>query len=144
VLVEEIMHRGIQTTTGTATLEEAARALRVNDISSVLVVKESRPVGIVTERDIVAAVAEGVDVSAALVGEWMTRGVATVHPATAIPDAIDLFKKWGIRHLPVVEDEVVVGMISVRDVMSWAATQAEDSPDIWSDLMADAAVAWPH
>ena len=115
------------------TFADAARVLRQHRISSVVVVEEGRPVGIVTERDVVNAVAEGVDPAATPVADRMTRDLATIEPKTDIADAAALMAERRIRHLPVVHGGELAGIISIRDLLSWAVeevTGGHELPDL--------------
>ena len=113
--VAEIMRRDVVMVDGDDTLSEAAKLLRANRISSVLVRGEAGPAGIVTERDYVNLVAEGRDPAKTKVRDWMSTDLVTVTSATDIAEAAQLMIERGIRHLPVVDDGALVGICSIRD-----------------------------
>jgi CBS domain-containing protein len=100
-------------------LEEIARRMRLNDIGSVLVVADDSEevTGILTERDVVRAIADGVDPATTVVSEYMTPDATTAEPSTRVTDAARTMASLGIRHLPVVTDEQLVGMVSLRDIL---------------------------
>jgi CBS domain-containing protein len=102
------------------TIMEAAAVMAEHEIGCVVVVDEHGTlVGIVSERDIIAkVVAKGRDPSQATVGEIMTGEVVFCTLETQISRAQRIMAEYGIRHLPIVEDGVPVGMISSRDVMA--------------------------
>ena len=75
-----------------------------------------RMIGILTERDILRAVAEGLHEEAP-VSEWMTRHPETIDGTDETGHAAALMIHGGFRHLPVVEDDEVVGILSIRDLM---------------------------
>lgn len=106
------------------TLAEVAARMRENDVSSLAVLQEGRLVGILSERDVVQAVADGANPRRALVAEYMTE-----HPATATLDedssvVAQRMLDLGVRHLPVVDAGAVVGVISARDLLSVEAVKS--------------------
>ncbi len=102
----------------------AARAMRSQELGSVAVMRDSELVGIFTERDLLHAVADGADLAEGHIGEWMTAPADTVDVTMEIRDAAEWMLASGYRHLPVIEDEKVVGMVSIKDVM-WGITADE-------------------
>src|SRR5712691_6593968 len=99
----DIMHRDVKTVSGEATFTEAATTMKEHHISSVLVMEGDRPVGIVTERDMVNLVAEGLDPAITRVTERMTTNLATVDRRADLSDAAKLMAERRIRHLPVLD-----------------------------------------
>ena len=100
----------------------AAAVKRMNDerIGSLLVMDGSTLVGIFTERDVlVRVVAAGCDPGATLVRAVMTPNVVTIAAATTIGAAMQLMTKNRWRHLPIVDDEHVIGMVSIGDLTWW-------------------------
>jgi CBS domain-containing protein len=118
--VSDIMHRDVVTVSTEDTFAHAAGILKEHHISSVVVLDGDRPVGIVTERDVVNVVAEGSDPASVRVGQRMTTDLATADPKTDIADAARLMAQRRIRHLPVLDHGGLVGIISIRDLMTWA------------------------
>jgi CBS domain-containing protein len=140
--VGDIMTRDVKTAGTDATFTEAARILHDNRISSVIITEGDRVAGIVTERDLVNLVAEGLDPSSASVGERMTRELATVEPRTDIADAAQLMAQRRIRHLPVMDKGSLSGVISIRDLTNWAVqemTGGHELPDLERSTAAFAA-----
>jgi CBS domain-containing protein len=86
--------------------------------------EHGRLVGILTERDVARALADGVDPVETVVGEYMTRDPITVTPGTDAADAAVTMLELGVRHLPVTEAGTVVGMLSSRDLLSLEAWDA--------------------
>src|SRR5690349_3293267 len=102
--VADVMTPGVESTSSTETLRDAARAMREGDFGSMPVVDDGQLTGILTDRDIVVrAVAEGLD-PAARVGDVASRDPVTVEPGEDLDDAMDLMARHRIRRLPVVED----------------------------------------
>ena len=102
------------------TIESAATRMHEHRVGSLIVVDVSRPVGILTERDLLRAAAAGVDPRAALVGEWMAPDPECVDTDTSIDRAWQQLADRGYRHIPVVVGDEVKGVISMRDLMARA------------------------
>jgi predicted transcriptional regulator len=102
---------------GEDTLGEAAEKMAGRGVGAALVMDFGRLVGILTERDLLAAVAGRVQTSEARVREWMTENPVTVPEATTIARAASIMVTRGFRHLPIVEGERTIGIVSLRDVV---------------------------
>ena len=102
-------------------LAEAASLMAQRRVGSVLVMRGSELLGIFTERDIVRAVSHDVLAMQEPVSDWMSREPITVTPETAIDQARRLMLEHHFRHLPVAQDQQLVGMISMRDLARAAA-----------------------
>jgi CBS domain-containing protein len=134
MLVGEIMHSDVKTASTSDSFADVAKTMRSNGISSVVVLDGKKLEGIVTERDIVNLVAEGGDPNTTTVEQGMTRGdLVTVGPRTELSDAAEQMVSRNIRHLPIVDAEIVVGIVSIRDMTRWAAEElagGHELPDI--------------
>ena len=86
------------------------------NVGAVLVVEDGRLIGIMTERDLMKAVARGL-VSAAVVRDCMTPHPDTIAPDDTIEHAAVLMIHGGYRHLPVVDGDDLVGILSIRDLV---------------------------
>jgi CBS domain-containing protein len=100
----------------TTTVAEAATVMGGKHVGSALVMEGGQLAGIFTERDIVRALGEHFDAAGHPVSHWMTRRPATISPDAPTEEALERMLSGGFRHLPVVEGEQVVGMLSLRDV----------------------------
>jgi CBS domain-containing protein len=131
--VGDIMTSDVKTVAPSDTFAETAKVLSSNRISSVVVKDGDHVAGIITERDVVNAVAEGIDPAAVSVGDRMTRDLATVDRRTDVADAARLMGERRIRHLPVLDRGSLAGIISIRDLTSWAIeemTGGHELPDL--------------
>ncbi len=97
-------------------LGEAAKRMVARGVGAVLVMDGERLGGILTERDLLKAVASGLS-DDARVRDWMTRHPETVEASDATEHAAALMIHGGFRHLPVMEGGAVAGIISIRDLM---------------------------
>jgi CBS domain-containing protein len=114
--VGEVMSTGLLTVDATATLTEAAAQMDSRGVGAALVMNGDRLSGILTERDVLRAVATG-EVEGTKVGAWMTHDPDTVGPDERPGHAAALMIHGGFRHLPVLDGERPVGIISIRDLM---------------------------
>lgn len=119
--VSDIMVRRVVKARPTSTLTEVARLMRKNRIGSVIVVDGRKPVGIMTESDFIKLVARGTDMKNARAKDYMKRNVVTCEPSISVIDALMVMRSEKVRHLPVVDRQMLVGVISLRDLI--AATQ---------------------
>ncbi len=110
------MTRDLLTIEPDASLGEAARRMASRGVGAVVVLDGDRLAGILTERDVLKAVAAGLREDAR-VSEWMTRHPETVESGEATDHAAALMIHGGFRHLPVVDEGRVVGILSIRDLM---------------------------
>ena len=97
-------------------LAEVAERMVAREVGAVLVLDGDRLAGIMTERDVLRAVARGIR-DDAVVRDWMTRDPETIGPDETTEHAATLMMHGGFRHLPVVEGGEVVGILSIRDLM---------------------------
>jgi len=110
------MTRGLLTVAPDATLGEAAASMAERAVGAAVVLEGEQVAAILTERDVMRAVAAGKDGSAP-VSDWMTRHPDTIEPDDTTDHAASLMIHGGFRHLPVVEEGRVVGIVSIRDLM---------------------------
>ncbi len=101
------------------TLADIAALMISEDVGSVAVVDGSTLLGIVTERDVVRALAVGTDADEATAREWMTVDPDVADPDLSVEDAARWMLTAGYRHLPVVEGTRLMGVVSIKDVL-WA------------------------
>jgi CBS domain-containing protein len=110
------MSRDLLTVTPDEGLTAVADRMVARDVGAVPVLEGERLVGILTERDIMRAVAGGIGADT-VVADYMTPGPETMEPDEPIKQAAVLMIHGGFRHMPIVEGEQVVGMLSIRDLM---------------------------
>ena len=115
--IREVMTRNPTTLAHTATIMEAACAMRDNDIGDVVVLDNGRLCGILTDRDIVVrALAAGCDPTRTSVGEICSRSLVTLAPDDSTSQAVRVMRERAIRRLPIEERGRVVGIVTLGDV----------------------------
>jgi len=118
--VKDLMSSPPITASKEVCIDELANLMYQNRIGSVLIVdKEGSLKGIVTERDIIYAVAKKKVGKCFPAYTIMTEDPITVGPDTTLFEAVELMRANRIRHLPVVEGRKPVGMLSLRDVLNF-------------------------
>ncbi|MCC7090233.1 MAG: CBS domain-containing protein [Chloroflexi bacterium] len=119
--------RQVYTIPRTATVSEAVREMNEKGVGSLLVMGDRRPAGIFTERDVLRRVVDADhDPALTRVGEVMTRDIAIIDPAWHVEDAMRLMTDRRLRHLPVMDGDDLVGMISIGDLLRWVTINQED------------------
>lgn len=117
--VREAMSTDLVTVDPSVNLTEAARAMSTGRAGSALVVEGGSLIGIFTERDILRALAHHSVADAARVSsvsQWMTPDPRTIGPDATMGEAMDVMLSGGFRHLPVMEGDSLVGVVSMRDL----------------------------
>lgn len=118
---------------GSATVREAARRMKSRRVGAVLVIDaDDRLAGIFTERDMVnRVVAESRDPDTTALSEVMTRRPSTIGPDASAIEALRIMNDGGFRHLPIVKNGRLVGIVSRRDFFGVEKARLEDEGHIW-------------
>ena len=114
--VREVMSTTLHTVSPTTTVGEAVALMAQYRVGSTVVMDGTRLAGIFTERDTVRAISQSHDAPAHEVSSWMTREPMTVGPDDAVETALQTMLDHGFRHLPVVENGELIGIVSIRDL----------------------------
>lgn len=110
-----------------STAYEAASLMAANRISAVLVTEDDALVGIVTERDLTSKVLAGkLNPESTLLSDIMTANPDVLDPGDSPLSALELMRIRGYRHLPVVDNDRPIGMVSIRDLYAAAKDQLEE------------------
>ncbi len=126
--VAEIMNSDVLTVDPASSIGEAAEKMMEAGVGAVVVTEDMvRIVGIVTERDLMRAVAQRARAAEARVRQWMTEGVITIEPETSIGDAAKMMFERNFRHLPVVKDGRLLGIVSLRRLSQWEFEHGKES-----------------
>ncbi len=120
---------------GSATVHEAAKSMRQRNVGCVLVVDEGRLEGILTGRDVVQrVVAAGLDPDKTPLEEVMTKNPDTIQPAARAMDALHLMQDGGYRHVPVVDEGKLLGVVSRRDFLGAEQARLDEETAIWERI----------
>jgi CBS domain-containing protein len=121
ILVRDIMSKAPVIVRSKASVIDAAKEMKTEKVGSVIVVENGKPVGILTESDILKKiVAEGKDASKIKVKDVMSTPLISISPDEKIEKAIKLLGKNRIRRLPVIENGKLVGIITERDIVQFS------------------------
>ena len=128
-----LKHKGYQVTTidPTATIARVVEVLSEHRIGAVLVIDRAEQLlGIVSERDIVRSLAaNGARTLEMTAGQLMTRALQVAHPETTVGEAMSRMTVGRFRHLPVMDHDVLVGLISIGDVVKARIMEQESEVD---------------
>ncbi|HEY1276368.1 MAG TPA: CBS domain-containing protein [Thermoleophilaceae bacterium] len=115
-VAREVMSRNLLTVAPGISLGDVAKRMVSRDVGAALVTEGERLMGIVTERDVLRAVARGL-AEDTLVADLMTPGPETMDADESTQHAATLMIHGGFRHLPIMEGNEIVGILSIRDLM---------------------------
>jgi len=114
--ISEVMTHRVVTAAENSTVYEAACVMAERNIGSILVAEGGRVKGILTERDILRQLGSGDNLEDMLVSDLMTTHVVKASPGTSITDAADILIKHNFRRLPVVEGDMLIGIVTATDL----------------------------
>ena len=135
---EILRHKGsdVATIAPSATVRDLVAALAEHNIGALVVCdSDSAVLGIVSERDVVRRLVDGADVLDTEVAEIMTTDVAICHSSSSVDDLRIEMTERRIRHLPVVDDGVLVGIVSIGDVVKSTINTLEFERDQLTDYV---------
>jgi len=120
----------------TATVKFACECMRKRKVGAILVTdRENRLVGILTGRDVVGRViAEGRDPEATTLADVMTRNPTCVTPARSAIEALRLMHDTGCRHIPIMENEKIVGIVSKADFRGIEVDRLDEETGLWERI----------
>ncbi len=118
--VREVMTCPVQTAKASETLGEAAARMHAQKVGSLVVIDDSGPIGIITERDLLEAATSGADFGSAAVSEFMTEQPDILSSDVEVSQALAQLRQKRYRHIPVVDEGELVGVLSMRDLMEVA------------------------
>ncbi len=120
VILEDKGH-AIYTIAPSASAQACAARMQELGVGSLLVIENDRLVGIVGERDLIRKIiCENLDVIATTVADIMTTEIIVVSPGMTVTEAMQIITENRVRHLPVIENGRIVGLISIGDLTRWA------------------------
>lgn len=131
--IEQILHdkgHKVHTIGEDRSIQDAVDALVRHNIGALVVVSEERPVGILTERDVLQLTATRPrDLDSVDVASVMTRDVITATPDADLSHGMEVMTENRVRHLPIVDDGRLVGIVSIGDLVNACLGLAEEEID---------------
>lgn len=123
--IGEICIRQVVIARATESISEASQLMRGHSAGTVVVTEDRRPVGILTDRDIIIrVVAQGKDPRTTLIGDVMSAPVVTIKESAGVGDSIRLMRGRGIRRLPVIDkDGRLAGIVAIDDLIELLAEE---------------------
>ncbi len=116
--VRSAMSPAVVTVGPNHTLEQAAQKMAEHNVGSAVIVDpDGQGPGIITERDVLRAVAKGENASLAVVGDYLTEDATVCGPSASLVEAARAMVRGGFRHIVIVDGSRVVGILSMRDVV---------------------------
>ena len=128
--VRTVMMWPVATVETVSTLTEVAEALAADEVGALCVVENDALAGIVSERDVVTHVAAGGDPAHLTAGEVMSGDLLTIGPDATLVEAARTMREGQVRHLPVVSDGLIAGMVSMRDLFGVLVDATADETDV--------------
>ncbi len=126
----------VMSTTSAACVRDAVALIAERRIGALPVIDDGRVTGVFSERDVIACLAEaGPQALDKSVGDVMTSPAVTVEPATPVIAALSLMTRRRIRHLPVVVDGAVIGLVSIGDLVKHRIDRIEDEASAMRDYI---------
>lgn len=128
------------TTTPEQTLHETAQLMAKHGIGAIIVSGVSGTIaGILSERDIMRAISQhGAGALEQRVSSYMTRAVITVEPSATVPNVMHRMTAGRFRHMPVVRDGVLIGIVSIGDLIKHRLTELEEEQQALKEYIATA------
>jgi CBS domain-containing protein len=128
--VSEIMSKDLVTVGPEYNVADVASLMRSKRIGSVIVLEDDRVLGILTERDILGVVGGGEDPKNVAAHEALTDDVITIGPDAPVEEAAEEMVRAGVRHLPVISEQGLIGIVSMRDLVRWSVRGVAESSDL--------------
>ncbi len=119
ILVRDIMNVDVKTVKAHSGVEEVVRKMNRFDLGSMIVVQGNKPVGIITERDILTKIVQaGLNPSRVTAEQIMSSPLVTIEKDAAVEEAAKTMTKKKVKHLPVVQEGKLIGIVTAADIVS--------------------------
>ena len=115
--IRDVMTKQLVTVEPSSSVAASVTVMGIQGVGAVLVMEKGRLEGIFTERDLVRALSHDIGAASEPVAHWMTRNPVTVSPEATAEQALEIMLTRHFRHLPVMEGESLVGVVSIRDLL---------------------------
>jgi len=118
ILVRDIMSKDVKVVNNTTTVQEVVATMTKFDKDAILVVQSGKPTGIITVKDVlVRALEHGIPLNSIIARMIYTNPLVTIEETATVEEAANLMKNWRIKHLPVTQNEQLVGILTDRDIV---------------------------
>lgn len=118
ILVRDIMSKDVKVVRNDTPVQEVVATMTKFDKDAILVVQSGKPTGIITVKDVlVRAVEQGIPLNSIIARMIYTNPLVTIDESATVEEAAKLMKHWRIKHLPVTQNEKLVGLITDRDIV---------------------------
>ena len=125
--VSEIMTKEVVTVGPHYNVADVASLMIARGIGSVIVLEDERVLGILTERDILKVIGGGEDPKNVAAHEALSDDLYTIGPDATVDQAARQMTKAGVRHLPVISGDGLIGIISIRDLVRWSVQDVTEA-----------------
>jgi CBS domain-containing protein len=115
--IRDVMTKQLVTVEPSSSVAASVTVMGIQGVGAVLVIGDGRLEGIFTERDLVRALSHDIGAASEPVAHWMTPNPVTVGPEVTAEQALEIMLTRHFRHLPVMEGESLVGVVSIRDLL---------------------------
>lgn len=126
ITIGDIMTKSVISVDSSITVNEAAKMMEDGKVGAVIVMENNKPVGIVTDRDFSVKVAAHAYQITTPIKQIMSSPILTINSDETVRTAADLMHEKGVRKLPVIKNENVVGIITATDIVNLLAVTAEE------------------
>lgn len=126
ITIGDIMTKSVISVDSSITVNEAAKMMEDGKVGAVIVMENNKPVGIVTDRDFSVKVAAHAYQITTPIKQIMSSPILTINSDETVRTAADLMHEKGVRKLPVMKNENVVGIITATDIVNLLAVTAEE------------------
>ncbi len=137
LLVRDVMKKNVVTAKPNITVREISNVMSSLDINSLVIVDNNKLVGIVTDSDVLRAIAEGGNPDKILASDIMSKKVITIESKKNIEDAITLMAEKKIKKLPVVDGKKLVGIVTYSDILAAEKKIVESISKLMSKLFSE-------
>ncbi|MFB5597400.1 MAG: CBS domain-containing protein [Nitrosopumilaceae archaeon] len=126
IAVKDVMTKSVISVDSSATINEAAKVMEDTKVGAIIVMENNTPVGIVTDRDFAVKVAAHAYQISEPIKKIMSSPLIAIGPDETVLMVADLMYTRGVRKLPVIDDDQVVGMITATDLVNQLAVSTEE------------------
>ncbi len=126
ITIEDIMTKSVISVDASMTINETAKMMEDAKVGAVIIMENNTAIGIVTDRDFAVKVAAHAYEISSPIKQIMSSPLLSINSDESIRNAADLMFERGVRKLPVLNDDKVVGMITATDIVNLLAVSLED------------------